>query len=110
MDSGVIAAAIIVVAVAVGVIAFWAHMRGRVHPEDTASHEDGRTIDRRVEARTAPYGGTDRPAGPDAEGMAAPRTGQVVPGSGPPNDNNRLAPDPNLSHVSRRSSRRPTVR
>jgi hypothetical protein len=100
MDAGVIAALVVVALVLLGVLAIWAVMRQRDHPEDTASHDTRPTIDRRQDERMAPYPGTDRPAGPDAEGMAVPEPGAIAPGPEPPIDNSGRAPDPNLSHGS----------
>jgi hypothetical protein len=98
MDAGVVAAIVIVVVVLGLLVAFWMHLRRRDHPEDTAGHDTRPTMDWREEARMAPYPGTDRPAGPGAEGMGVAEPGDIVPGPEPPNDNSGRAGDPHLSH------------
>ena len=81
MDAGVVFAVIAAVVVLAGAVGFWVHLRGRAHPEDTASHDTRYTPDRREDEQMAPYPGTDRPAGPGAEGMAPAAPGDVVPGA-----------------------------
>lgn len=98
MDAGVVFAVIAIVGVLAGVAWFWAHLRRRVHPEDTASHDTRYTPDRRDDERMAPYAGTDRPAGPGAEGMATGAPGDVLPGPEPPDDRSGRAVGPDSSH------------
>lgn len=65
-------AAIVLATLAVGV-ALW-----RVkHPEDISGHADEAAPDTNSE-RT--YGYAERPAGPDAEGMAVGEAGDIAPG------------------------------
>src|SRR3954447_23934115 len=85
MAFGTIAAIVLIVLVVAGIMSFWMHVRRRDHPEQTASHEGRHTVDDAGVNRIAPYPGTDRPAGPDAEGMAVWGPGEISSGPEPPN-------------------------
>jgi hypothetical protein len=86
MDSGVVVAIAAVIVVLIGVVAFSVHLRGRDHPEDTASHGVEDASHSGEPLRMPPYPGTDRPGDPGAEGMAVPSPGNIAPGPEPHHD------------------------